>query len=247
MRRSSAPRSWRCAGRAGAGELGQLQQEQAGGIELEVAPAVVGHRRVARVGFELGVDGVEPVEGVLEALHLRGLAQHRVHQAAHQQQYPLLQFEGAPVGAPLAPVGQGQPPHALDRIDAVADPGVAVVAVHRVGGAGRQQTGDRMLALQHHRLDLAVELFQQDPGLPIPVSRIRSPCGDWGTGHLGTRHRLRAADRRRTGPSWQSQGKTKGAPAIDSHSQTHHRWQQPQPTVRDRSRRPAAPPCSACR
>ena len=132
-----------------------------------MAPAVIGHHRLARVGVELGVDGVEAIEAVLEALHLGGLAQHGAQQPPHQLQHPLLELEGAPAGAAQAAMGDRQTPDALDRIDAVAHPGIAVVAMHGVGGAGGQQAGDRMLAAEHHRLDLAIELPQQLPGLAL--------------------------------------------------------------------------------
>ena len=148
----------------GAGELGELQQEEGGGVELEVTPAVVGHHGLAAGGVELGVDGVEAVQAGLEALHLGGLAQHGRKQAAHQLQHPLLQLEGPAAGTPQAAVGQGQPPDALHGIHAVAHPGVAVVAMHGVGGAGRQQAAHRVLPLQHHGLDLAVEVLEAAPG-----------------------------------------------------------------------------------
>ena len=150
---------------AAAGQLGQLQQVQGGGVQLQVPPAVVGHHRFATAGVELGVDRIEPIQAVLEALHLGGLAQHRVEQSAHQLQHPLVQLKGAAAVAVQVAVGQGQAPDALDRIDAVPHPGVAVVAVHRVGGAGGQQACDRMLAGQHHLLDLAVDRLENLPGL----------------------------------------------------------------------------------
>ena len=93
-----------------------------------------------------------------------GLAQHRVEQAPHELQHPLLQLIDAGGGATQAPVGQGETPDALDRIDAVPHPGIAVVAVDVVGGAGGEQAGDRVLALQHHLIDLAVQFLQVLPG-----------------------------------------------------------------------------------
>ena len=150
---------------AAAGQLGQLQQVQGGGVQLQVSPAVVGHHRITAAGVEFGVNRIKPIQAVLEALDLGGLAQHRVEQPAHQLQHPLVQLKGAAAVAVQAPVGQGQTPDALDRIDAVPDPGVAVVAVHRVGGAGRQQAGDGVLARQHHLLDLAVDRLEHLPGL----------------------------------------------------------------------------------
>ena len=151
-----------------AGELGQLQQKQGRGIELQMAPAVVGHHRIAGGRIEFGVDGVEPLEARLEALHLRRLAHHRAHQSPHQLQDPLLQLEGAAAGPLQPPVGQGQSPDALDGIDAVPHPGVAVVAVHGAGGAGGKQTRDRMLPAQDHVLDLAVQPVEQLAGLLPP-------------------------------------------------------------------------------
>jgi hypothetical protein len=168
---------------AGAGELGELQQKEGGGIELEVAPAVVRHHRIAAGGVELGVDRVEAVQAGLEALHLGGLAQHGRKQAAHQLQHPLFELEGAAAGAPQAAIGQGETPDALNRIHAVAHPGIAVVAVHGVGGTGRQQAAQRMLALQNHRLDLAVEILEAVPG---------------GGGAQGLRGRARGRRGRRT-------------------------------------------------
>ena len=79
---------------ARAGQLGQLQQEQGRGIQLQVAPAVIGHHRIATGGVELGVDRIEGRQAGFEALHLGGLAQHRRQQAAHQLQHPLLELEG---------------------------------------------------------------------------------------------------------------------------------------------------------
>ena len=141
-----------------------------------MAPAVVGDNRLARVGVELGVDRIEAIEAGLEAFHLGGLAQHGAQQAPHQLQHPLLKLEGAPAGAALAAMGDCQPPDALNRVDAVAHPGIAVVAVHGVGGAGGQQAGDRMLAIEHHCLDLAIELQQQ------LVGRRGSLAGEGGAG-----------------------------------------------------------------
>ena len=46
-------------------------------------PAVIGHYGSASGRVELGVDGMQAMQAVLEALHLRGLAQHGVEQAAH--------------------------------------------------------------------------------------------------------------------------------------------------------------------
>ena len=152
---------------ARAGQLGQLQQKQGGGIELEMAPSVVGHHGVAAGGVELGVQGIQPIQAVFEALHLGSLAQHGVEQAPHQLHDPLLQLKSPPVVAPHPGVGHGQAPHALDRIDAVAHPGVAVVSVHRVGGACRQQTRNRVLAGEHDGFDLTVDFFEYRPGFRL--------------------------------------------------------------------------------
>ena len=155
------------------GELGQLQQEQRRGIELQMAPAVIGDDGIAAGGVELGVDRIEAIEALLKPLHLRGLAQHRVEQAPHQLQHPLFQLKHPPVVAPQALVCQGQTPDALDRIHAVAHPGIAVVAMHGVGRTGWQQSGDRVLTGQHHRFDLAVDLREHRPG----VGRIAGAAG----------------------------------------------------------------------
>ena len=155
----------------GAGELGQLQQEQGRGIELQMAPAVIGNHRLARAGVELGVDRVEGIEAALEALHLLRLAQHRAEQSTHQLQHPLLELVDAPAGTVEAPVSHRQAPDALNRVDAVAHPGIAVVAMHGAGGAGGQETRERMLAAEHHLLDLLVEALQQLAGLGVRQRR----------------------------------------------------------------------------
>ena len=60
------------------GQLGELQQEEGRGIELQVPPAVIGDHRIATARVVLGVQAIERGEGLLEALDLVGLAQHRV-------------------------------------------------------------------------------------------------------------------------------------------------------------------------
>ena len=92
---------------AGAGELCQLQQKESGGIELQMAPAVIRHYRCAASGVVFGVQCVERFKAVFEALHLVGLAQHGVEQAAHQLQHPLLQFKHTGGGTAQAAVRQG--------------------------------------------------------------------------------------------------------------------------------------------
>ena len=105
--------------------------------------------------------GVEGVEALLEALHLVGLPHHRAHQTAHQGHHPLLQLPGAPAGLPLlTAVGQGQSPNALHRIDAVPHPGIAVVAMDGVGGAGREQAADRVLPIENHPLDGLIQTLK---------------------------------------------------------------------------------------
>ena len=64
-------------------------------------------------------------------------------------------------------VGKGEPPDALDRVNAIANPGIAVIAMHRVGRAGGEQAGDRMLATQHHPRDRVIQLQQQVPLLLV--------------------------------------------------------------------------------
>jgi len=179
--------------------LRQLQQEQGRGVELQVSPAVVGHHGVAAVGVVLGVQRIQRLQAVLEALQLRRLAQHGVEQPAHQLQHPLLQFEHAGGGTAQAPVGQGQAPHALHGVDAVAHPGIAVVAMHRVGGAGGQQAGHRVLALQHHPLNLRIESLQPVPGFSRTQLQGRHEGGHGcaGEGHCaempGAGHRFSRA------------------------------------------------------
>ena len=67
---------------------------------------------------------------------------------------------GAPV---LATMGDGQAPNALNRVHAVANPGVSVISVHGVGRAGWKQSAHWMLTLQNHRFDgyiQALEFFK---------------------------------------------------------------------------------------
>ena len=124
---------------AGSGELGQLQQKQRGGIQLQMSPAVIRHHRCSQSAVVLRMQRIQGIEAVLEALHFLRLAQHRLKQAAHQVQHALLKLPGpAAVLAVLSTVGDGQSPHALNRIDAVPDPGIPIVAMHRVGSAGRK-------------------------------------------------------------------------------------------------------------
>ena len=124
---------------AGSGELCQLQQKQRGGIQLQMSPAVIRHHRCSQSAVVLRMQRIQGIEAVLEALHFFRLAQHRLKQAAHQVQHALLKLPGpAAVLAVLSTVGDGQSPHALNRIDAVPDPGISIVAMHRVGGAGRK-------------------------------------------------------------------------------------------------------------
>ena len=50
--------------------------------------------------------------------------------------------------------------------------------MHGVGRAGRQQPTDRVLSLQHHPLDGAVELFQSlRPQLILFTGRVRQNHG----------------------------------------------------------------------
>ena len=143
-------------------ELRQLEKKERGGIQLQMAPAVVGHHRVAGAGVVFGVEGIKRVKGRLEPLHLVGLAHHGVEQAPHQRQHPLLEFPGPCCGVALeAAMRHRQTPNALDGVDAVAHPGVAVIAMHGVGCAGRQEAGDGMLPAQHHPFDRCVQALQQ--------------------------------------------------------------------------------------
>ena len=143
------------------GQLRQLQQKQGGGIELEMPPGVVSHHRLAGATVVFGVKGVEGVEALLEALHLLGLPHHRAHQAAHEGHHPLLQLPGAQAVLPLlTAVGQGQSPDALHRIDAVPHPGIAVVAMDGVSGAGGEQAADRVLPIENHPLDGLIQTLK---------------------------------------------------------------------------------------
>ena len=91
-----------------------MEQKQRRGIELQMPPAVIGHYGSAGGRVELGVDGMQAMQAVLEALHLRGLAQHGVEQAAHQLQHPRFKLVYAATGPPQAAMGQGKSPDALD-------------------------------------------------------------------------------------------------------------------------------------
>ena len=148
-------------GEAAAGQLCQLQQEQGRGIDLQMSPTVIRNHGLPAGAVVFGMQGIEWIQAALEALHLPGLAQHRLKQAAHQVQHALLKLPGpAAVLAVLSTVGDGQSPHALNRIDAVPAPGIAVIAMHGVGCACRLQSADRVLALQHHGLDRLIQAVQ---------------------------------------------------------------------------------------
>ena len=150
---------------AGASDLGQLQQKHRRGVQLQVAPAVVRHHRRPGSRVELRVQGIEGPQAALEALHLRRLAHHRREQPPHQLQHPLLQLEGPAARPVQAPVGDRQTPNALDGVDAIAHPGVAIVAMHGVCRAGGQQPCQRMLTAENHCVDLAVEMSEEGQGL----------------------------------------------------------------------------------
>ena len=146
---------------SGSGELGQLQQKQGGGIQLQMAPGVIGHHRITIAAVVLGMQRVERIKTGLEPLHLGGLAQHRSEQPAHQGEHPLVQFPNtAAVLSGAAAVGHRQGPDALDRVHAISDPGIAVVPVDGVGGAGWKQPADGVLAVQNNAFNRTVELFQ---------------------------------------------------------------------------------------
>ena len=148
-------------GAATAGELSQLEQKQGSGIELQMSPGVIRHHRIAAAAVVLRVQSVERIEADFEALHLPGLAEHGSQQPPHQGDHPLLELPGPPVvGSMASTVGHGQSPDALHGVDTVPHPGIAVVAVNRVGGAGGQQTTDWVLTLQHHLLNRTIEPSQ---------------------------------------------------------------------------------------
>ena len=50
-----------------------------------------------------------------------------------------------------------QTPDALNGVDAVADPGIAVIAVNSVSRARGEQPADRVLASKHHAINRLVE------------------------------------------------------------------------------------------
>ena len=52
---------------------------------------------------------------------------------------------------------QAQCPDALNGIHAVSDPGIAIVAMDRMRGAGGKQATDGVLALKHHLADGVVK------------------------------------------------------------------------------------------
>ena len=147
-------------GEAAAGQLCQLQQEQGRGIDLQMSPAVIRNHGLPAGAVVFGMQGIEWIQAALEALHLPGLAHHRVEQSAHQVHHALLQLPAALAGAFHPVMRLCQAPHTLNRIDAVPDPGIAVIAMHGVGCAGRQQSADRVLALQHHGLDRLIQAVQ---------------------------------------------------------------------------------------
>ena len=143
------------------GQLRQLQQKQGGGIELQMPPGVVSDHWLAGAAVVFGVKGVEGVKALFEALHLLGLPHHRAHQAAHEGHHPLFQLPGAQAVLPLlTAVGQSQSPDALHRIDAVPHPGIAVVAMDGVRGAGGEQAADRVLPIENHPLDGLIQTLK---------------------------------------------------------------------------------------
>ena len=158
-------------GAAAPRQLGQLQQKQRGGIQLQVAPGVIGNDGIAAGTVVFGMKRVQRIQAVLEALHLFGLAQHGAHQASHQGDHPLLQLPGpAVLNTPVAPDRQAQGPDALHGIDAVPDPGIAVVAMDGVGGACGQQATHGVLTIQDHPADRAIQPL--DDGInAVPIGR----------------------------------------------------------------------------
>jgi len=60
----------------------------------------------------------------------------------------------------LTAVGQSQSPDALHRIDAVPHPGIAVVAMDGVRGAGGEQAADRVLPIENHPLDGLIQTLK---------------------------------------------------------------------------------------
>ncbi len=111
-------------------------------------PAVIGHNLIAIGAVVFGMQGIERIKAVLEALHFWGLTHHAVEQPAHQRQNPLFEFPAALGGPPVkATMGNRQAPNALNRVHTVANPGVSVVSVHGVCRAGGKQSAHGMLTL----------------------------------------------------------------------------------------------------
>ena len=147
-------------GAAALRQLSELQQEQRCGIELQMPPGIVGHHWFTTAAVVFGMQGIQRIEAVFEAFDLPGLTQHRPQQATHQSDHPLFELPGPAVPfTTVAADGEAQGPDALNGVHTVPDPGVAVIPMDRVGGAGGKQTTDRVLALQHHLADGAVQPF----------------------------------------------------------------------------------------
>ena len=161
-------------GQTAAGELGQLQQIERGGIQLQMPPGVIRHHRLTAAAVVFGVEGVSGVEAALEPLHFSGLPHHRPQQTAHQGQHALFQLPGPTAAVAMtSSVSEGKPPDALDGIDAVPHPGIAVIAVDGVGGAGRQQSADRILTLQHDLFDRSIQTLQDPVALAWVADGLR--------------------------------------------------------------------------
>ena len=165
-------------GETAAGQLCQLQQEQGRGIDLQMSPAVIRNHWLPAGAVVFGMQGIEWIQAALEAFHLPGLAHHRVEQSAHQVHHALLELPAALAG-PLHPAMRcRQAPHTLNGIDAVPHPGIAVIAMHGVSRAGRQQSADRVLALQHHGIDRLIQAVQPLQLLDLVFScRLRQNHG----------------------------------------------------------------------
>ena len=143
--------------------LCQREQVERSGIELEMAPLVVGGNRLAESGVVFSVQGIERVLCVLESLNLCRLAHHRREQPAHQPDHCVFEFAAPTIIGRMAPIRERQAPYGINAIDVIANPGIGVVSVHRYRRAGRQEAGHRMLPRQNYRLNrlkVTLELVQ---------------------------------------------------------------------------------------
>jgi len=176
---------------AALGELGELEQIERRGIELQMPQPSSATTGSPRDVSNLAWIASPRLRLFFEALHLVGLAQHRHQQAAHQHQDPLLQLKHPLAGSVEAAVRQRQPPDAFEWSTRSRGPRhrrslpwtvLAVLAGSRAA--------DRVLTHQHGPLDLAIEELKhrlgfgigQNPG-PLIVCRCLGlpilPLNSW--------------------------------------------------------------------